>query len=225
MILKTVRVKNFKCIIDTNEFGVDDRVTCLVGKNESGKTAILQALSKLNPVDPDAGDFGLFEYPRRHMMEYQQQTETEPAEALSTVWELSPEDVADLETVVGPAARQIKTVGIDKGYDNQLVFTFEIDETEVVNHLISTFDLGRDDLGAVHGVRTLAELRQTLSELDPRPDRLHQLMTELITNYESDSAHLTVARRLQQRLPKFANFSEYLRMPGQIAVNDLRSRF
>jgi len=28
-------------------------MTCLVGKNESGKSAILQALYKLNPVDKE----------------------------------------------------------------------------------------------------------------------------------------------------------------------------
>ena len=36
---------------------VDDDITCLVGKNESGKTALLQALNKLNPIADADGQF------------------------------------------------------------------------------------------------------------------------------------------------------------------------
>jgi predicted ATP-dependent endonuclease of OLD family len=43
---------NFKSVEDSDEFSVGG-VTCLVGKNEAGKTAILQALHRLNP---HAGD-------------------------------------------------------------------------------------------------------------------------------------------------------------------------
>jgi len=38
----------YKSVEDSNEFSVD-QVTCLVGKNEAGKTAVLDALYKLNP--------------------------------------------------------------------------------------------------------------------------------------------------------------------------------
>lgn len=69
MILKTVQIKNFKSINDSTEFTVDAHVTCLVGKNESGKTAILRSTGKLNSADPAAANFDTLEYPRRHMME------------------------------------------------------------------------------------------------------------------------------------------------------------
>ena len=224
MILKTVQVKNFKCVYDSTVFTIDDRVTCLVGKNESGKTAILQAIAKLNPVDTNGARFDLLEYPRRHMLEYQQRAESEPADALFTTWTLSPEDIEDLETLVGPAARQIETVEFQKGYNNETVVNFEIDEAIVIEHLIASHELSRDETRPVQGVTSLAELHQTLSELGNRSERQHALLVTLISNFEEFSLQRTVARRLQSRLPKFANFSEYLRMPGQIAVNDLRSR-
>ena len=49
MKLRKVCVKNFKCVEDSMPFKVGP-ITCLVGKNESGKTALLQALYRLNPV-------------------------------------------------------------------------------------------------------------------------------------------------------------------------------
>ena len=52
MLLIDVRIKNYKCILDSETFSID-QLTCLVGKNESGKSAILQALYKLNPVDKE----------------------------------------------------------------------------------------------------------------------------------------------------------------------------
>ena len=51
MQLKKIRIQNFQSVIDSNEFEIGD-VTCLVGKNEAGKTAMLKALYRLNPLNP-----------------------------------------------------------------------------------------------------------------------------------------------------------------------------
>src|SRR6266404_6364346 len=110
MRLKTVHIKNFKSIKDSNEFKIDEKVTCLVGKNEAGKTAILQAITKLNPVDPAEADFNDLEYPRHQLNEYQESDEY--AEALITTWELDARDVAEIEPIIGPTWQQIKTVRI-----------------------------------------------------------------------------------------------------------------
>ncbi|WP_296452746.1 AAA family ATPase [Rubinisphaera sp.] len=70
MKLKKVEIKEFRSIRDSGEFEVGD-VTCLVGKNESGKTALLQALYKLNPVVTEHGSFDITdEYPRSDVEEY-----------------------------------------------------------------------------------------------------------------------------------------------------------
>ena len=102
MILDSVRVQNFKCVVDSTKFKVDEKVTYLVGKNESGKTSLLQAICKLNPIDPAAGDFGILEYPRSRMVAYQQRAKTQPDDILTTTWSLSEEDIADLEEILGP---------------------------------------------------------------------------------------------------------------------------
>jgi predicted ATP-dependent endonuclease of OLD family len=46
MKLTAARITNYKSIIDSTWFTLDD-LTCLVGKNESGKTAVLEALERL----------------------------------------------------------------------------------------------------------------------------------------------------------------------------------
>ena len=55
--LRNVQVTKYKCVEDSGPWRVD-QVTTLVGKNEAGKSAILEALYKLNPVEDDASNFG-----------------------------------------------------------------------------------------------------------------------------------------------------------------------
>ena len=50
--LVSVQVSHYKNVIATS-IQVDERVTCLVGKNESGKTSFLEALYKVNPAKPN----------------------------------------------------------------------------------------------------------------------------------------------------------------------------
>ena len=44
MKLRSVHVQRFRNILDSTEVKIEDKVTCLVGKNESGKSAFLHAL-------------------------------------------------------------------------------------------------------------------------------------------------------------------------------------
>lgn len=64
MRLTKARVQGYRSVIDSGQFEVENGKTILVGPNEAGKTAILQALQKLNPPK----DIELFnplrDYPR-----------------------------------------------------------------------------------------------------------------------------------------------------------------
>ena len=62
-LIKT-RVQGYRSIIDTGYFDVEDGKTILVGPNEAGKTAILQALQKLNPPEGVQLFDPLRDYPR-----------------------------------------------------------------------------------------------------------------------------------------------------------------
>lgn len=64
MKLSRARVKNYRSIVDTGWFDVEDKKTILVGPNEAGKTAILQALQHINPPDNVTALDALRDYPR-----------------------------------------------------------------------------------------------------------------------------------------------------------------
>src|SRR5688572_25862681 len=100
MKLVKLQVENFKCVENSTEFDVD-QVTYLIGKNESGKTALLEALYKLNPVEEDKSDFNEEEFPRRHLATYKDRKEREPANVLTTTWQLEAKDLAALNALAG----------------------------------------------------------------------------------------------------------------------------
>ncbi|MBA1376830.1 AAA family ATPase [Pseudomonas brassicacearum] len=64
MRLSKVRVQNYRSIIDTGEFEIERLKTILVGPNEAGKTAILQAVQQINPPEGVKGFNPLRDYPR-----------------------------------------------------------------------------------------------------------------------------------------------------------------
>lgn len=64
MRLIKARVQGYRSVIDSGWFDVENGKTILVGPNEAGKTAILQALQKLNPPDGIELFNPLRDYPR-----------------------------------------------------------------------------------------------------------------------------------------------------------------
>src|SRR5258707_15213072 len=65
MRLKSFQVKNYKTIQDSGPVQIDRIVACLMGKNESGKSASMQALWKFKNVLGSKFD-RLFDLPAEH---------------------------------------------------------------------------------------------------------------------------------------------------------------
>lgn len=65
MRLSRARVQNYRSIIDTGEFDLEREKSILVGPNEAGKSAVLQALQQINRPDGVKPLNYLRDYPRR----------------------------------------------------------------------------------------------------------------------------------------------------------------
>jgi predicted ATP-dependent endonuclease of OLD family len=101
MKLRTVRVQNFRSVEDSGEFSVEHQ-TCLVGKNEAGKTAILQALAGLNPhpATPFAYDIER-DYPKRFLARYRERHPDSDAIVATTTWAIEDNESALIEAELG----------------------------------------------------------------------------------------------------------------------------
>ena len=60
-----MRLQNYRCVRDTGWFDVEQAKTILVGPNEAGKTAVFEALQRINPPDGVRGFDPLRDYPRK----------------------------------------------------------------------------------------------------------------------------------------------------------------
>src|SRR5438270_280704 len=143
MKLSSVRVNEFKSIRDTTEFKVGD-ITCLVGRNESGKTAILQALYRLNPIIEAHGKFDVTEdYPRAEEENYQQQIESKQrshARVVSAKFTLEQPELQKIAADFGAVLKN-SVLTLIKGYDNILKHWLDVDETAAGLHLLRDADL------------------------------------------------------------------------------------
>ena len=64
MRLKKARVRKYRSIRDSGWFDIEPAKTIMVGPNESGKTALLEALQKINPPGEIRNFSALRDYPR-----------------------------------------------------------------------------------------------------------------------------------------------------------------
>ena len=105
MKLSKVRITEFQSIQDSTEFDIGD-VTCLVGKNEAGKTALLKALYRLSPVSESEGVFDVTEdYPRQAVSDYEDAVnagDREPAVVVHATYALEAKDIEAVREVYGP---------------------------------------------------------------------------------------------------------------------------
>ena len=98
MKLVAARVQNYRCVRDTEWFDIEKAKTILVGPNEAGKTAVLEALQQINSPAGVKGFDPLRDYPRKLYNADIQSQKREPSEipVASARFALEPDDLAEL---------------------------------------------------------------------------------------------------------------------------------
>lgn len=229
MKLTKVRITLFQSILDSTEFDVDG-ITCLVGKNEAGKTALLKALYRLNPLIESKGGFDVTDdYPRRFVTDYEEEVATgsrEPAQVVQAVYMLEADDLAAVQTVFGPKCLKEKnpTVTLTKGYSNEVTFSGpEIDTPATLEHIVKKAGLPSPLEGKLLKQTTPEEMTEALAddEETEASQRLAPMLEKVVENGVEGAIFDDI---LDDRIPKFLYFSEYYQMTGQDNVEALKDR-
>jgi hypothetical protein len=227
VILKTVRVQNFKSIEDCGTYSVN-QVTCLVGKNESGKSALLQALYKLNPVVPEHAKIdGLQNYPRRRWSDYKARLASDPNATdpmLTTTWELEDDEHAALGQLVGSDALTGRQVHVSKGYDNAMAWVFPIDHKRLVAGLLEGADLHSEERQPLKDAPNVGGVIKALEGKAEKSARETAFLAALVAKFPEKTATAAGTKLLGSKLPKFVYFDSYYRMRGQIAVEAVKAK-
>ena len=127
------RVRNFRNIDDSDWISLD-KVTAFVGRNESGKTALLKALHKFNPATPEPYD-AQRDFPRdRYTRDYVSNGSNSDEWPVCSVRYEIPDDLqAQIAELLGDDCAPPSTVVLTRYYDGSLDCEYEpqIDERRV----------------------------------------------------------------------------------------------
>ena len=235
MILRSIRVRRYKNILDSGEVEMQRDITCLVGKNESGKSALLQALYRLNPVPtghPEAF-VGLRDYPRR---EYARDRESIAQRCpIAATFELEDEDVRVVEEAWGPRALSSRSVTVARSYDNRLVWELGAERPDP-----AAFEAGEGPPAEMAAVEAAGETMEadgsSAGDAPSWDERLAALGFDddapgsepagdggeagdlSLSSVGEEGPGRDVRDLLEERLPRFLYFDEYSLMPGRLSV-------
>jgi predicted ATPase len=225
MKLRTVTISNYKCIRRACTFEASD-ITCFVGKNESGKTAVLEALYRLNPIREGQGEFNVDDdYPRIDVEDYRLAVEKEGRDhALVTraTFMMEEEDRELLEKDF-PGALTGPEIVLSKGYENRLQVELEIDEKRLVSGLLAGSGLSSQQMKQLSRCSTIEELSRSMASIQGGV-QTGKLADSVREAGERGVSAFLFERCLANRVPRFLYFDEFYQMEGHVNVQSLIQR-
>ncbi|MEU9158098.1 AAA family ATPase [Streptomyces sp. NPDC048417] len=237
MLVTTVEIESFRNITNKQTMAVDPQVTCLIGKNESGKTTILEALHRLNPAN-NADDFHLTtDYPRRNLARDRRTKDLDTFAPVTAVFDLEDADFDAIEEVVGvrpPAGAYVKASRLYDGSLRAEVYCALEDVLADVFEEAGVDD--EDDQKAIAADHTTIEAVSAAAKArakevgggkkTARVKAIEKVPTELDLRKQYVEAGLDDEEHEQliELLPKFFYFSTYEMLPGDCDLHALAER-
>ena len=222
MKLIKVRVQNYRSVEDSEEFEIG-ALTCLVGKNEAGKTALLSAIRGLNPSQPFEYDETI-DYPRRFSSRFDDRHPGGTAEVIRAWWKLEADDVKLVEEKFGAGVLTADTFQAQFGFryeENKRLWEIEVDEARALDNVVSKHMLSAPERNVLHGAATGPAAVKALSSLADRTTKQEALLADIKTN-RSSRFTLGVMDALAARQPKFFFTSHFERMSGMVSIQKLQ---
>jgi len=229
MKLTKATITKFKSIEDSGEVKITPTVTVLVGQNESGKTAFLQALHKANSTDPDVKFDVVTDYPRRSLIGYQKTHPTNPAVAVARTYELGQAEIDTINAAYGCTLLTSLTFTLNHKYDNDYTITMAISEEPYLAHVLGSAALSSEVSTEAAKAKNVRQLIATLEGLDLNAEET-AFLARLKAQFEKPNAWDNLLKQhvwqnyLKPNMPKFLYFDDYYLLPGKVNLNTLQQR-
>ena len=223
MQLTNFRIINFRSIEDSGDVPLE-RVACLVGKNESGKTNCLLAVVRVNPAPghPDSFDIN-DDYPRRGLGDIEHELKQpgfKHPKVVEATYVVNGDEVATLVEAFGEGAVKLvadAAVSVSVYYDRHRTWDVKVDEAAAVNHLL---DQAGVKLGAAKP-KTTAKLIE-MADAGDNPELTSA--AEIVRGWRDQSLLKAVIDMLGTFEPLYVYFDDYARMTGDGNVRELLTK-
>jgi predicted ATP-dependent endonuclease of OLD family len=227
MQLKWFRVRDFQSVRDSGCIAVSD-IACLVGKNEAGKSALLKALYKLNPVVAAEGNFDVTnDYPRMDVEDYRHAVESgkrQIAVPIEACYALDADEIAIIAETFGVACVTDPEITFSKNYSNKVAYSFPADTENGLEYLIGKADFSDQTREALKGAALTAEALTTVLQEQEQTTEVTRIIAVLAEVQKVDVDGYIFAHVLKPRKPKYLYFDEYYQMTGHENIEALIAR-
>lgn len=233
LTLVKAQVWKYKSIEDSTPVALADAVTVLVGKNESGKTAFLEALHKAMPLGAAQFDY-VADYPRKDLVRYRPQHEAKSYQKTVELTFRIEKALADKINAEVFGGAEIVTAGSTFTRDTTIANTnsigFHIDQRAAVAALQKPLaDLEHKD-EVFNGAARLEDALTKIEDLSlPADNRLATFATLWRSRAIKANGWGLVDGHIWQTylspvLPKFLYFDDYKLLEGKINLPTLQQR-
>jgi AAA ATPase-like protein/OLD-like protein len=228
MKLTHAQIYRYKSIDDSGPVEIDPKVTVLVGKNESGKTAFLEALNKSNPAETDVKFTMIEDYPRKALSKYADAHGDSPPEVTRLAYALTDTEVRAINATLGLELLKSRfSFTRSVSYSGRSAIGFDIPQKPYVQDIIKRLPVEvRRDLAGVTSVRDLlakldnADLNAVGIELR---NRLVAQFGSAPDSWSNALSWFVWKNHVQPVLPKFLYFDDYKLLPDKVNLRRLQT--
>ena len=229
LTLKEVKIAKYKSYLETQVVLIEDKITTLVGKNESGKTAFLEAIAKFNYFEKDPKfQFDVTsDFPRNELKKYQR--ENEPVEVIKCTFEISDELLLEISDEMGSDIFKTKSFSYGMKYDGSASwYDLSANEELFLKNYIKDSSLTPETTEELKGIKSFKALETLFGTT--QNEEIKKLYQELKKEY-IDKAYkwdniiqgYIAQNYLKPNFPKFWYFDEYFSLPSRVNINRLQS--
>jgi predicted ATP-dependent endonuclease of OLD family len=232
--LRRAQVFKFKSIEDSSPVEIGKDVTVLVGKNESGKTAFLEALHKALPLGSAKFDF-VFDYPRKDYVRYRPQHDAKNyAKVVELTFGIEKDLAAKINREVFQGAQVIArdhTFTKTTNYGNSSSIGFSFDQSVALAALKKPLE-GIDD--TVEVFADADGLDDVVAKIEAKKLPADSSLAVFAKEWRDRNAKATAGwdligwhlwnTYLSVSLPRFLYFDDYSILEGKINLESLSNR-
>ena len=225
--LKTVTINKYKSIETEQSFEVESDVTVLVGKNEAGKTAILETIHKSNSYLNERFDANL-DFPKKEKKGFDRSKID--VTTIRCTYNLTEELIEEIEEYIGAgtlncseAVHSTSYLKDSGGFEELDINCLKFFEYKFQEHDIRDSRFKNKVLGArsVSDIKALGG-RSKAGKIEAFLEDVRKYFPNS-GNIKASLSQYIIIKWIKPHLPKFLYYDEYYELPSEVRIRDIQN--